>query len=163
MLGNLVRPKMSRSIHFCPETKNFHQRVYTDRLSSAAAGGAPVTSSVYPTIDADDNPLEIEHGLSTFMDQQMIMIQEMPERAPAGQLPRSVEVVLEDDLVDKCKPGDRLQIVGVYRSLGGNGGQGSATFKCVVSLPPFCWSGADFRLPTLQDADPGQQHCASLC
>lgn len=69
------------------------------------------------------------------MDQQNIMIQEMPERAPAGQLPRSVEVVLEDDLVDMCKPGDRLQIVGTYRSLGsGSSGGGSAIFKC-VSLP----------------------------
>lgn len=120
---------MSISVHFCPKTKDFHSRVYTDRLSSAAAVGAPITSSVYPTADLEGNPLEIEHGLSTFMDQQMIMIQEMPERAPAGQLPRSVEVVLEDDLVDQCKPGDRLQIVGVYRSLGGSGGQGSATFK----------------------------------
>lgn len=134
-LGNLVRPKMQTSVHFCPETKDFHSRVYTDRLSSAAATGAPVTSSVYPQMDAEGNPLEIEHGLSTFMDQQMIMIQEMPERAPAGQLPRSVEVVLEDDLVDKCKPGDRLQIVGVYRSLGGVGSQGSATFKCVSARP----------------------------
>lgn len=127
--GNLVRPKMQSSIHFCPASKVFHNRLYTDRLSSAAATGAPVTSSTYPMTDGDGNPLEIEHGLSTFMDQQMIMIQEMPERAPAGQLPRSVEVVLEDDLVDQCKPGDRLQIVGVYRSLGGSNGTASATFK----------------------------------
>jgi DNA replication licensing factor MCM3 len=35
---------------------------------------------------------------------------------------------MEDDLVDRCKPGDRLQIVGVYRSLGG-GASGSAHFK----------------------------------
>ncbi|GJN89130.1 hypothetical protein Rhopal_002104-T1 [Rhodotorula paludigena] len=128
---NLVRPKMQQSVHYCPSTTNFHTRLYTDRLSSAAASGAPVSSSAYPQTDADGNPLEIEHGLSTFMDHQMISIQEMPERAPAGQLPRSVEVVLEDDLVDKCKPGDRLQIVGVYRSLGGGNG-GSAHFKTLI-------------------------------
>ncbi|BGP39784.1 MCM DNA helicase complex subunit [Rhodotorula kratochvilovae] len=128
---NLVRPKMQQSVHYCPSTTNFHTRLYTDRLSSAAASGAPVSSSAYPQTDADGNPLEIEHGLSTFMDHQMISIQEMPERAPAGQLPRSVEVVLEDDLVDNCKPGDRLQIVGVYRSLGGGNG-GSAHFKTLI-------------------------------
>lgn len=54
-----------------------------------------------------------------FKDHQTITIQEMPERAPAGQLPRSVEVVVEGDLVDLCKPGDRVQIVGVFRPLPG--------------------------------------------
>ena len=57
----------------------------------------------------------------------------MPERAPAGQLPRSVDVVLDDDLVDSCKPGDRIQLVGIYRSLGNRtAGQGSATFRTLI-------------------------------
>lgn len=129
---NLVRPKIQQSMHYCPATRQFHTRNYTDRLSAAAAAGAPVSSSVYPQEDDSGNPLETEFGLSTFMDQQMIMIQEMPERAPAGQLPRSVEIVLEDDLVDKCKPGDRIQLVGVYRSVGNNGGTGSASFKTLL-------------------------------
>lgn len=57
----------------------------------------------------------------------------MPERAPAGQLPRGVDVILDDDLVDRVKPGDRIQLVGIYRSLGNrNAGQGSATFRTLI-------------------------------
>lgn len=57
----------------------------------------------------------------------------MPERAPAGQLPRGVDVIMDDDLVDRCKPGDRVQLVGIFRSLGNrNAGQGSATFRTLI-------------------------------
>lgn len=63
----------------------------------------------------------------------MISIQEMPERAPAGQLPRGVEVILDDDLVDGCKPGDRVQLVGIFRSLGNrNTSSSSSTFRTVI-------------------------------
>ena len=55
----------------------------------------------------------------------------MPERAPPGQLPRSVEVILEADLVDSTKPGDRLHITGIHRALPSKANQ-SGTFKTLV-------------------------------
>lgn len=57
----------------------------------------------------------------------------MPERAPAGQLPRGVDVICDDDLVDTAKPGDRIQLVGIYRSLGNrNANSGSSTFRTLI-------------------------------
>lgn len=57
----------------------------------------------------------------------------MPERAPAGQLPRGVDVIMDDDMVDRVKPGDRIQLVGIFRSLGNrNAGSGSAIFRTII-------------------------------
>lgn len=118
---SLVRPKMLKSVHYCPKNDNWVQRTYRDATSTS---NLPPTSSITPQTDDDGNPLQTEFGFCLFKDHQRISIQEMPERAPAGQLPRSTDVVLDDDLVDKCKPGDRIQLVGVYRSLGGGSGGG---------------------------------------
>lgn len=68
-----------------------------------------------PTHDSEGNRLAIEIGLSVYKDYQKFNIQEAPEAAPAGQIPRSIEVICEGDLADKAKPGDRVQVTGVYR------------------------------------------------
>jgi DNA replication licensing factor MCM3 len=136
-----IKPKVVRSIHYCPNTKKHSPRDYVDATdpnlglrATDAATGQPtaddryinITSSVYPTKDKEGNPLETEYGLSVFKDHQTISLQEMPETAPMGQLPRAVELILDHDLVDRIKPGDRVQIVGVYRALAHTGSQSSS-------------------------------------
>ncbi|KAK5175593.1 MCM DNA helicase complex subunit [Saxophila tyrrhenica] len=127
---SLVRPKVVKSVHWNEAKHTFHFREYRDQTMTA--NGAASTS-VYPTVDDENNPLVTEYGYCTYRDHQTISIQEMPERAPAGQLPRGVDVIMDDDMVDRVKPGDRIQLVGIYRSLGNrNAGTGSATFKTLI-------------------------------
>lgn len=126
---SLVRPKVVRSVHYCPATKKTMERKYTDMTSLDAFP----SSAIYPTKDEENNPLETEFGLSIYKDHQTITVQEMPEKAPAGQLPRSVDIILDNDLVDVVKPGDRVQVVGTYRCLPGKkGGFTSGTFRTIM-------------------------------
>ncbi|XP_063166738.1 DNA helicase MCM9 isoform X2 [Candoia aspera] len=46
-------------------------------------------------------------------DYQEIKIQEQVQRLSVGNIPRSMMVVLEDDLVDSCKSGDDITVYGV--------------------------------------------------
>lgn len=126
---SLVRPKVVRSVHYCPATKKTLERKYTDLTSLDAFP----SSAVYPTKDEENNPLETEFGLSIYKDHQTITVQEMPEKAPAGQLPRSLDIILDNDLVDMIKPGDRVQVVGTYRCLPGKkGGFTTGTFRTIM-------------------------------
>jgi len=122
-----VRPKVVKSEHYCPATNRFASREYRDNTNV----NGPATGATFPTKDPDGNPLQIEFGMSEYMDHQMLSLQEMPERAPPGQLPRSIEVLLEGGLVDQCKPGDRVALSGIHRALPGKA-SASGMFMTVV-------------------------------
>ncbi|KAI1381890.1 MCM-domain-containing protein [Hypoxylon crocopeplum] len=126
---SLIRPKVVKSVHYNEKKNIFHFREYRDQTMTNGV----TTSSVYPQEDEEGNPLLTEYGFCTYRDHQTISIQEMPERAPAGQLPRGVDVILDDDLVDRVKPGDRVQLVGIFRTLGNrNTNHNSALFKTII-------------------------------
>lgn len=152
---SLVRPKVVKSVHYNEAKKVFHFREYKDQTMTASGAS---TATVYPQEDDEGNPLVTEYGYCTYRDHQTISIQEMPERAPAGQLPRGVDVILDDDLVDKCKPGDRVQLVGIYRSLGNrNTSHNTALFKTVILANNVVMlsskSGGGIASATITDTD----------
>merc|ERR1719460_2386132 len=80
--------------------------------------------------DKDGNPYVHELGISTFRDTQRITIQEMPECAPTGLLPRAMEVFLEGGLVNSTKPGERVRITAVYKPMPGKHENGLTSGYC---------------------------------
>ena len=127
-----VRSKLVYSVHYCEETKKGNIKEYNDQMKiqeSSNTYGQPINgnfelgkatgfmNNVIPTRDINHNPLTLEYGHSKFKDNQTILLQEPPERTPIGQLPRAIEVILEGDLVDKVKPGDRIQVNGIFKTI----------------------------------------------
>ena len=56
------------------------------------------------------------HNRCIFSDKQIIKIQETPDAIPDGQTPHSVSLCVYDALVDVARPGDRVQVTGIFRS-----------------------------------------------
>ncbi|HET6780307.1 MAG TPA: minichromosome maintenance protein MCM, partial [Nitrososphaera sp.] len=62
-----------------------------------------------------EKELEMDPENSLFIDFQLVRLQELPEDLPAGQLPHYIEVTVMSDLVDQCRPGDRIILTGIIR------------------------------------------------
>ena len=58
----------------------------------------------------------VVHNRCQFDDKQLLKVQETPDNIPEGETPHSVTVFVYRDVVDSCKPGDRVEITGVFRA-----------------------------------------------
>lgn len=59
---------------------------------------------------------ELIHNQCQFTDKQYIKFQELPEYVGEGETPHSLTVICYDNNVDGIRPGDRVEIVGIYRA-----------------------------------------------
>lgn len=59
-------------------------------------------------------PFSINMEQTLYRNYQKITVQESPGRIPAGRIPRSKDCILLSDLCDMCKPGDEIEVTGVY-------------------------------------------------
>lgn len=58
---------------------------------------------------------EILHNRCVFEDKQHIKLQETPEHMPQGETPLTLHLCAYGDLVDAVKPGDKIQVIGIYK------------------------------------------------
>jgi len=62
-------------------------------------------------------PWRVDRQQTIYQNYQKITLQESPSAVDPGKMPRSREVVLTGDMVDTCRPGDELEVTGIYRCL----------------------------------------------
>ncbi|GME82016.1 unnamed protein product [Ambrosiozyma monospora] len=60
------------------------------------------------------DPYLIVHDKSSFIDQQMLKLQETPDMVPIGEMPRHILLSVDRYLCNKVIPGTRCDIVGIY-------------------------------------------------
>ena len=61
--------------------------------------------------------MRLVHNRSIFTDKQIVRIQEAPEHIPEGETPQTCSMCAWEGLVDVAKPGDRVEVTGVFRAV----------------------------------------------
>ncbi|CAD8066004.1 unnamed protein product [Paramecium primaurelia] len=128
---SLVLLKLQKSVHFIEKKNQFKQVEYFNNMDPSARTSSRQVRVVQKK-DEEGNPMIFEFGLSDLNDMQTLVVQELPERTPTGMLPRSLEVILDQDLVDRVKPGDRVEITGVYKCIQNSSTKANGTFRTTL-------------------------------
>lgn len=61
-------------------------------------------------------PFKMNSEKTLYRNYQRITLQESPGTVPAGRLPRHREIILLSDLVDVAKPGEEIEVTGIYKN-----------------------------------------------
>lgn len=61
-------------------------------------------------------PFTLNSEKTIYRNFQKLTLQESPGTVPAGRLPRHREVILLWDLIDSAKPGEEIEVTGIYRN-----------------------------------------------
>ncbi|KAI0785538.1 MCM-domain-containing protein [Abortiporus biennis] len=61
-------------------------------------------------------PFAVNSEQTIYRNYQKMTLQESPGSVPPGRLPRHREVVLLWDLIDSAKPGEEIEVTGIYRN-----------------------------------------------
>ncbi|KAL0477309.1 DNA replication licensing factor MCM [Acrasis kona] len=60
-------------------------------------------------------PFQVNQNQTVYRNYQKISLQESPGSVSAGRIPRSKDVILLHDLIDGCRPGEEIDVTGVYK------------------------------------------------
>ncbi|XP_057451283.1 DNA replication licensing factor MCM4 [Lotus japonicus] len=84
------------------------------------------------------NSMTLVHNRCRFSDKQIVRLQETPDEIPEGGTPHTVSLLMHDKLVDAGKPGDRVEVTGIYRAMSVRVGPTRRTVKSLFKTYIDC-------------------------
>eukprot|EP01018_Ginkgo_biloba_P013305 Gb_36024 [translate_table: standard] len=84
------------------------------------------------------NSMALVHNRCRFADKQIVRLQETPDAIPEGETPHTVSLLMHDKLVDAAKPGDRVEITGIFRAMTVRVGPNQRTVKSLFKTYIDC-------------------------
>jgi replicative DNA helicase Mcm len=107
MRASVVKPLLVQAVFQC--------RICDEKIPQTQEDGRYTEPVRCPLCDKK-TPMRLLSQESQFRDWQKVRIQEAPEELPPGQMPRSIDVILEGDIVDISRPGDMVKITGILQT-----------------------------------------------
>ena len=96
------------AVYVCPDD---HQTTATAKKNFNI--GAPIICS---NSNCKHRDFELKQNASTFVDYQILQLQELSHELPAGKLPKTLGVFVSGNLVDSARMGDTVEISGIVRA-----------------------------------------------
>jgi len=118
-----VLPKVWLAYYACVKCKSVAGPFKLDDAVGHGGGGGGGDSdspaamhvpSFCPSCDSA-GPFRLDTNQTRYRNHQRVHLQETPGSVPPGRAPRTKEIVLADDLVDMGRPGEEVEITGIYR------------------------------------------------
>ncbi|MEM3670436.1 MAG: minichromosome maintenance protein MCM [Thermoprotei archaeon] len=120
--------------------------LYTCVRCGASQPGQVGLTEVFPPVKCQNlldgeekcgGPMALNASASYSVNHQRILLQERQEELMGGVLPRGVQALVTDDLVDQVKPGSRIRVVGIFRAYQSSRSQSERALETFIEVNYF--------------------------
>lgn len=104
-----VYPQLQLAYYLCQACKGVQGPF---RVEGSGRDAKPAEPEACPNCDIPH--FKLHPNLCVYRNVQRVNLQETPGSVPPGRVPRQKEVLLSDDLIDAGKPGEEVEVTGVF-------------------------------------------------
>jgi len=107
-----VSPQLQTAHYQCMSCKRTQGPFRVDGSGTDLA--ATYTPDSCPFCDSGSTTFKLHPTLSQYRNFQRVNLQETPGSVPPGRVPRTKEIFLTNDLIDVARPGEEVEVTGIY-------------------------------------------------